>query len=75
MKLGFPIDVRPRLSSLRKFIVSSDTCFGTHCAFSTSHASPNPRACITSLDLISIEGRYLMGKFGDSHLAFIFYHL
>ncbi|RWR95192.1 ADP-ribosylation factor 2-like protein [Cinnamomum micranthum f. kanehirae] len=47
MKLGFPIEVRPRLLSLRRLIVSSDMCFGTHCAFSTFHASPNPRACIT----------------------------
>eukprot|EP00268_Persea_americana_P068213 TRINITY_DN9470_c0_g3_i5.p2 TRINITY_DN9470_c0_g3~~TRINITY_DN9470_c0_g3_i5.p2 ORF type:complete len:100 (+),score=12.41 TRINITY_DN9470_c0_g3_i5:1-300(+) len=33
MKLGFPIEVRSRLLSLRRLIVSSDKCFGTHCAF------------------------------------------
>ena len=48
MKFGFLIEVRPRLLSLQRLIVPSDKCFGTHCAFSTSHTSPNPRGCITT---------------------------
>ena len=36
MKSGFPIEVRLRLSPLRRFIASSDMCFSTHCALSTS---------------------------------------
>ena len=46
MKLGFPIEVRPRLSFLWWYIVSLDTCFGTHCVLGTCYACPNPRACI-----------------------------
>jgi len=33
MKLGFSIELRPRLLSLRRLIVSSDKCLGAHCAF------------------------------------------
>eukprot|EP00268_Persea_americana_P017648 TRINITY_DN18530_c2_g3_i2.p1 TRINITY_DN18530_c2_g3~~TRINITY_DN18530_c2_g3_i2.p1 ORF type:complete len:108 (-),score=6.43 TRINITY_DN18530_c2_g3_i2:592-915(-) len=61
MKLGFPIEVRPRyrLSSLWRYIVSSGTCFGTHCAFSTPLASPKPMDCINWYKSRTIPDRWL----------------
>ena len=61
LKLGFPIDVHSRLSSLRRFIVFEHALRHRLC-FEHFHASPNPRACINlvsgrrSTSLQSISG-------------------